>query len=86
MEYCEIALTKLGFKLLPLYQRAEALNISIYRARKLRIDYEEKGLIRKFGNGYYLTEEGLKVLREVVYATAKRKFEESNTSEYKSAN
>lgn len=83
MEAYEIEKTQLGFRLLSINERAEILNISPYKARKLRIEYEEQGLVKRFGKGYYLTEEGLNNLRGDVLATSKREVEESNTGEHK---
>ena len=74
MKIEEIVKDALGFRLLGLHTRAKILDISVYKARKLVDEYIESGLIKKWGNSFYLTKKGL-----IEYATLKGKFQESNT-------
>lgn len=55
----EVEKDTMGYRLKGLAERASALGVSIYQARKTLKEYVERGLVKKWGNTYLLTEEGL---------------------------
>lgn len=49
----------MGYRLKGLAERASALGVTVYQARKSLKDYVAKGFVKKWGNTYLLTEEGM---------------------------